>query len=76
MRYATDTFVPFFKSVSTGADKKRSASSGTVDLLGFLAALQAQTKELWDTEVRTQRGVHRQTGGRTPLLYKRSQLPS
>lgn len=73
MRYATDTFVPFLKSVSTGADKKQSARSGTVDLPGFLFALLTQAKELWDTEVRTQRGVHWQPDGRTPQ-YKRSQL--
>ena len=47
MRYATDIFVPFFKSVTTGADKKRSARSGTVDLPDFLAALYTQAKELW-----------------------------
>ena len=33
MRYATDTFVPFFKSVATGADIKRSAYNGHVDLI-------------------------------------------
>ena len=45
MRYATDTFVPFFKSVYTGADIKRSAHNGPVNLLDFLAALHAQAKE-------------------------------
>lgn len=47
MRYATDTFVPFLKSVSTGADKKRSTHSRTVDLPGFLVALHTRAKELW-----------------------------
>lgn len=75
MRYVTDTFVPFFKSVNTGADTKRSAHSRTVDLPCFLIALHTLAKELWSTEVRTQRGVHRQPGERTPL-YKRSQLLS
>lgn len=45
MRYVTDALVPYFKSVSTGADKKRSARSRTVDLPGFLAALYAKAKE-------------------------------
>ena len=47
MRYVTDALVPFFKSVSTGADKKRSAHSGTVGLPGFLIALHTRAKELW-----------------------------
>lgn len=38
MRYVADTFVPFFKSVNTGADTKRSARSRPVEPLGFLAA--------------------------------------
>lgn len=45
MRYVTDALVPSFKSVSTGADKKRSARSRSVDLPGFLDALHAKAKE-------------------------------
>ena len=45
MRYATDTYVPLFKSVATGADKKRSARNEHVYLFGLLAALQTKAKE-------------------------------
>lgn len=44
MRYVTDALVPIFNSVSTGADKKRSARSRTVDLPGFLVALPPRRK--------------------------------
>ena len=58
MRYVTEALVPFFQKCKHWRGQKTMRTQQDRDPPGFLVAPHTQAKELWDTEVRTQRGVH------------------